>query len=380
MRELLEFLSSEPLCGYFLGVRRLLPLLIFVFSLQAHGFEWIELTDGTKVEGRILSVTADGVLMDVQTSPAIREERNFPRADVAKIQRAGKDDIAFAEVAGITVPATADDPGVYDVLLEQKVRPFMKNYAYSKHMPEARKLAATLEAERARVSAGELKVDGRWIGGGAVGPEKTEVTGQLQLSKMKAANDPAAAMMAFEVLEKNAGTSSSYPEGVRLARASLEKMRAVLVRARTDLDRRTREQEQGLQLASADRRMQMETGIAQEKASIATQVERARQTGGKWLPLLPDAKVLEELSKLTDTEDLRLAKVDADSMMAGVTAATGAREQIAAGRLPEAKASLDQAQKLWPQYVLLASLKDSLRKSEEDAAKKAKEPELTRKP
>jgi len=361
-------------------VRRLLPLLIFVFSLQAHGFEWIELTDGTKVEGRILSVTADGVLMDVQTSPAIREERNFPRADVAKIQRAGKDDIAFAEVAGITVPATADDPGVYDVLLEQKVRPFMKNYAYSKHMPEARKLAATLEAERARVSAGELKVDGRWIGGGAVGAEKTEVTGQLQLSKMKAANDPAAAMMAFEVLEKNAGTSSSYPEGVRLARASLEKMRAVLVRARTDLDRRTREQEQGLQLASADRRMQMETGIAQEKASIATQVERARQTGGKWLPLLPDAKVLEELSKLTDTEDLRLAKVDADSMMAGVTAATGAREQIAAGRLPEAKASLEQAQKLWPQYVLLASLKDSLRKSEEDAAKKAKEPELTRKP
>ena len=355
-------------------MRKLLSLLFLLAPFVVRGSEWIELTDGTKVEGRIISVTTDSVLMDVQTSPAIREEKNYPRAGVAKIQRASKDDIAFAEVAAISIPATADDPGIYDALLEQKVRPFMKNFSYSRHMPEARQMAATLEAERARVAAGEIKVDGQWVAGGAAGPDKTEIAGQVQLSKIKAASDPTAVIIAFEILEKNSGTSSSYPQAVKLARASLEKMRSALVRARADLDRRVREQEQGLQLASADRRLQMEAGISQEKAAIAAQVERARQIGEKWLPLLPDSKVLDDLTKLTDTEEMRLAKIDTDSMSAGVSAAAEAKQKMSAGQLSEAKSSLERAEKLWPQYVLLASLKDSLRKSEQEAAQQAKEP------
>lgn len=348
-------------------MRKLLPLLVVLVPLAVRGSEWIELKDGTRVEGKILSVTAQGVLMDVQTSATIREEKNYPRAEVAKIQRAGKDDLAFAEVAEISVPATADDPAVYDALLEQKVRPFLKNYTYSKHMPEARKLAATLEAERARLAAGEVKVDGQWISASAAGPDKAELEGRIQLSKMKSAADPAASLMAFDTLEKNSGLSSSYPEAVKVARSSVEKLRTAVVRARADLERRTREQEQGLQLASLDRKMQMEAGIAQEKASIAAQVARSRQTGAKWLPLLPDQQVLDELSRLADSEETRLAKLDDASMASAVAAVAEAKRQIDAGQLAEAKASLERAEKLWPPYALLAPAKESLKKAEADA-------------
>ena len=113
--------------------------------------------------------------------------------------------------------------------------------------------------------------------------------------------------------------------------------------------------------------------IAQEKAAVQAQLDRAKQSGAKWLPLLPDTKVLDETSKLADSEDLRLSKIDVDNMAAGVAAASEAKEQIASGQLTEAKASLERAGKLWPQYVLLASLNESLKKAEKEAAEKAKE-------
>lgn len=351
-------------------MQKLLFSLLFL-PLACFASEWIELQDGTRVDGRILSVTSQTVLMDVQTSAAIREEKSFPRAAVAKIRRASQDDIAFGEVAAITVPATADNPAVYDALLEQKVRPFMKNFAYSKHMPEARRLAATLEAERARVASGEVKVDGEWMAADASPAERTELGGRVQLSKMKKAADPAAAMMAFEVLEKDFSASSSYPESVQLARGKLGELRTSLLRARADLDRRTREQKQGLELASEDRRLQMERGIAQEKAAVEAQIDRARQSGAKWLPVLPDAKVLDDLSKLAEAEDARLSKINIEPMMAGIAAARQARKRLESGELEAAKTSLTEAQKLWPQYVLLASLAETLKKAESQPAQAA---------
>jgi hypothetical protein len=353
-------------------VRNLFFPLILLTPLIVQGAEWIELNDGTKVEGKIISAGSETVTIEVQTSPTIREEKSFPRAEVAKVQRASQDDVAFEEVTAIAVPATADNPIVYDAPLE-KVRSFMKSYGYSKHMSEARKLAASFEAERGRVAAGEVKVDGQWISGAAAGPDKNELGGRIQLSKMKFASDPALVLMAFDVLEKNHATSSSYPEAVKLARESIGKLRTDLLRARTNLERRTREQEQGLQLASADRRLQMERGIAEEKAAVQAQIDRAKQSGAKWFPLLPEANVLAEMSKLADSEDTRLAKVDVDNMSAAIASAAEAKKQIESGRFAEAKTSLETASRLWPQYVLLASLNESLKKAENEATEKSKE-------
>ncbi len=364
--------DDRPANRYFDVVQKLLLLSLLCLPLATYGTESIELQDGTKVEGRILSVTAESVLMDVQTSPTIREEKSFPRSEVAKIHRASQDDLAFEEVAAIVVPPTADSPAIYDALLDQKVRPFMKNFAYSKHMPEARKLAAVLEAERARVAAGEVKVDGDWIAADATPAERTELAGRVQLAKMKESSDPVTALVAFEVLEKSGNTSSSYPQAVQLALQKIAQLGPELLRTRANLERRTSEQAQGLQLASEDRRLQMESAISQEKAAVQAQVARAKQSGSKWIPVMPDAKVLDDLAKLADAEEARLSKIDTKTLTDGVDAARAAQAKLETGDFPGAAADLDEAQKLWPQYVLLASLKESLKKAQAEAAAQAK--------
>ncbi len=364
--------------GYFCPVRKLLFLGLLCLPLATVLAESIELKDGSQVEGKILSVTPETVLIEVQTTPTIREEKSYPRADVVKIQRASQDDIAYEEIAAIALPATADDPSVYDAPLE-KIRAFMKDYAYSKHMPQARQQAVDLEAERTRVATGGVKIDGSWIDGGtgAAGPDRVELESRVQLAKMKQAGDPVSALLVFETLEKSGNASSSYPESVKFALSSIEKLRANVARTRADLARRTGEQQQGLQLASEDRRLQMEAGIAQEKAAVQAQIDRARQSGTKWMPVLPDDKVLDDLDKLADSEEARLAKVDVQTLVSALDAAQEARGQIEAGKLEEAKASLARAEKLWSQHVLLASLKESLKKAEEEAARRAKEKEQT---
>ena len=355
---------DEPLpYRYVYTVKNLLFLSLLALPMALLRGESIELRDGTKIEGKILSVNTETVLIEVQTSPAIREEMSYPRSDVAKIQRASQDDVAYAEVAAFSVPSTADNPAVYEAPLE-RVRSFMKNYGYSKHMPEARKLAAALEADRARLVAGEIKLDGVWVPADASPAERTELGGRVQLAKMKESSEPVAAMTAFEVLEKDHNTSSAYPESVKVARDSLVKLRAGLVRARADLERRIRDQEQGLKLASEDRRLQIEQGIAQEKSAIQAQIERVKQSGSKWTPVLLDAKLLADLSTRVESEEARLSKIDTATLAAGAAAANEAQRQLAAGNLSAAKANLEQAQKLWSQHVLLASLQESLKKAE----------------
>ena len=356
--------------GYFSAMQKLLFFSLLMLPWSLLQAESIELRDGTKVDGKILSVTADVVLMEVQTSPTIREEKSYPRSEVTKIQRATQDDAAYAEVAALTVPSTANSPTVYDAPLG-RVRAFMTNYAYSKHMPEARKLAAVLESDRARLAAGEVKLDGVWVAADASPAERTELGGRVQLAKMKESSDPIAAMTAFEIIEKNHLTSSAFPESVKAARESLVKLRANLLRARADLDRRTLEQKQGLKLASVDRRLQMEQGMAQEKSAVQAQVERAKQSGSKWMPVLLDAKLLADMSKLVESEEARLSKIDVETLAAGATAVSEAQRQLSAGDLTAAKASLEQARKCWPQHVLLVSLQESLKKAETEAAPNA---------
>jgi hypothetical protein len=360
-------------------VQKLILIILLCLPWTSAGAESIELQDGTTVEGKILSVGPETVRIEVQTSPTIREEKTYPRSEVTKVRRAGPDDLAFEDIARLAAPGTADDPAVYDALIEP-VRLFMKNYAYSKHMPQARQLSATLESERARLASGEVKVDGEWIPKDASPAERTEIGGRVQLSKMKASPDAAAALAAFEVLEKNHPASSAYPEAVPVALASIEKLRAAIVRASADLDRRTREQEEGLKLASEDRRRQMEAGIAQEKAAVQAQIDRVRQNGGKWLPVLPDGPALEDLSRVSDSEKQRLEKVDTQKLSEAVAKARRAGEQLEAGDLEGAKTSLDEAKTLWPQYGGLAPLQESLKKAQEEAKKAAKRSESEAKP
>ena len=360
---------------YVTVVQKLLLLSLLFLPLSTVRADSIELQDGTTIEGKILSVGPEAVVMEVRPSPTIVEEKTFARTEVARISRTSADDLAFEMLTQTGLPSTADSPEVYEAYLESQVRPFMKEFAYSKHMPAVRRLAAQLEAEQARVRGGEVKIDGEWLPAGPGAEADPEVRGRLELAKMRQTTQPAAALACFEILEKDSRNTSAFPEAIRLARARLAEMQTLVTRMRADTERRERELSEGLQLASIDRRQVMQQGIDQERATLKTRVEAAKNSGGKWREPLPDLAYLGEMEKTIRNEEDRLGKIDLGPMEAAVAAARTAEQQLNAGDLGGASASLDEAQKLWSQYAPLASLKESLKKAQDEAARRAKEKE-----
>lgn len=342
--------------------------LLFAATLRA---DWIELKDGTRIEGTIASVTASAIVIEVQSTPTIREEKSFPRADIAKFQRATQDDLAFAEVTATPPPATADNPAAYEELSKNVAR-FIANYPYSKHLAAARKLAADLEAEKARIAAGDVKIDGAWIAAGDWKTDTGEQAGRLQLSKMKQAADPAAALAVFEVIERSGNTTSAYPEAVRLAREQVAALKTRVTRMRTELARRRQQQTEGLALASEDRRIQLQAGIDQEKAANLAKIESARKSGSKWPPLVAEESLFDELDRLADSERTRLAAIDVETLETALAAAREARKRLDAGDVPGARESFDQAKRLWAQYTGLTALETDLKKAETAAPPAAK--------
>lgn len=352
-------------------MQKLLLFSLLFLPLAGIQADSIELQDGSKVEGKILSITPESVVMEIRPTPTVVEEKTFARTDVARINRTSADDLAFERLEQTGIPATADSPDVYGKILESQVRPFMQQFAYSKHMPAVRKMAADLEAEQARVRAGEIKVNGEWISAGPDAVKDPEVRGRLHLAKMTQAANPAAAMIAFESLEKESRNTSAYPEAVRLARGKMAELQTLVTRMRSETERREKELAEGLKLASVDRRQVMQQGIDQERAAVKARIDTAKKTGGKWREPLPDLAYLGDLEKTIRGESDRLDKIDVETMEAAVTAAGRARGEIASGELAAAQSSLDEASRLWSQHVVLASLRESLKKAQSTATQSA---------
>lgn len=345
-------------------MRIILPItccLLFAAGLRA---DWIELKDGTRIEGDISSVTTSAILIEVQTTPSIREEKSYPRTDVAKFQRATQDDIAFAELTAVTLPTTADSPEAYETDLPKNIAQFMTNYPYSKHLAEARKLAADIESEKARVTGGEVKIEGEWFTADAVKADTGDLAGRIQLAKMKQAPDPASALVVFDMIERTRNASSSYPEAIRLAREQITALKTAVTRMRAELQSRRKQQEEGLTLASEDRRAQLKAGIEQEKTANLAKIETAKRSGSKWPPLVAEEVILVELDRLADSERTRLASIEVESLEAGLSATREAATLLDAGDLKGARESLDRAKKLWGQYNQLSTLEAALKKAE----------------
>ena len=339
---------------------RLFVFLLLVVPILSSRADWIETKDGKKTDGKILSVTSETILMEVQVTPSIIDQKSFPRSEIAKFQRSSQDDIAFAEVAGAGVPSTADKTTDYDRVLDGLVRPFMKNYPYSKHMSDARKLMAQLEAERGRVLAGEIKVDGEWIKSAALDND-SETIGRLYLARMKSAATPSAALSSFEQLEKNAGDSSAYAEAVKFARVKIGELRKGIASARASLDRRLKDQAEGLRLASEDQRLLMQRAIEKERADSQAQLAAAKQSGAKWIPVLPEISALEFLSKTADSEAARLEKIDTNKLDSAIALVQQAQADLDAGNPSGATEKLAQAKQLWPKYAPCAAASQRLK-------------------
>ncbi|HVJ47252.1 MAG TPA: hypothetical protein VM511_12740, partial [Luteolibacter sp.] len=137
-------------------------LLIPVSCLSLAVPAWADtfvLKDGSRLEGRILSETADFYQLEVLVGKSIKDEKKVAKADVAEIIAVDPSEKDFEKIKALSpVPdfSSADEYARRVTLVAK----FIADHPKGSKISDAQALLATLKSEAEVISGGGIKMDG----------------------------------------------------------------------------------------------------------------------------------------------------------------------------------------------------------------------------
>jgi hypothetical protein len=289
------------------------PTLLFLLAIASAAADSLELKDGTKLEGTILREEGDDYIVQVQVTKSIKDERRIPKADVVKQTAEKKDETAFVELAKLVpAPDLLGEPA-YAARIA-KVAAFLKAFPDSPKKSAALKIHDELETERAAITAGGVKFEGKMISAAERAPRAYGLDATIQANTVRAAveaNDMLSALRGWSKLETDFSGSSAYRELIPFMVTAMKSHLANVNTTLAGLDARVKAREAGLAGMSGNDRARSQQAIQDEQNAYLAHVAKEKADGIKWLSLDPYVKApLDETKRLLDNEIRRLTNLD----------------------------------------------------------------------
>lgn len=313
----------------------------------------VTLTSGEKLEGTIKSDTDAGVTMEVRVTAGITDERTIPRAEIAKVEKAAPDELAYAEIKGIrTDPQTSFPAETYEHYIFA-LKGFQTKYPASPHFADVQHTLDDLQREKERVAAGEVKFLGRWLSKEEAEKRGVQIQAAAQFAAMKeqaARNDVMGALLTFDALEKTRSNTRAYPDAVDLARQLLPRLQAMLAAGVKAFNFQQTEFQKELALQAEPQKSDLLNAYKREQAQFDAALATAAKNGSKWPPFLPrSAKSLTAVGQTAATEITRLSTIPTQKMRESIARVDQARAALDSRDLARAEPLLKEAATLWPQ-------------------------------
>jgi hypothetical protein len=213
-------------------------------------------------------------------------------------------------------------------------------------------MLAELEAEKKRVVAGEVKLNGKWMGKEEAQKERYQINALLAFQYMRdqsGKGDLVAAMNAFDVIETQYPGAKVYPDAVELARRILPSLKQDVERKRQalipELEQRRRQIDT---MPSGAPRNELVAQQQREEAAADLAITNAERQRLKWMPVtLRSERLLSlNLGRIPD-EIQRLNGLDVAKMRQSIKLAEEAREAFARKEYDVAETNLREATELW---------------------------------
>jgi len=338
-------------------------LLVFAMLMTGAIADTITLKSGENVEGKITKETDKEITVEVKISASITDERVLPKSDIASVERATPDVVAYRAIAGYHL-------GVDSLALEQYAAPiealraFVRQYPDSTRVVIVKTILRSYEDEQMRVGRGDVKLDDKWLTKDEVEKEKVQIGAHLAFSYMKsqsAAGDYVGAMTTFNAMEKNFPGAAVMPEAIDFARQVLPGLKAAAEKTLANAKAFRVDRAKRLANDSSVDRKQTKGAIKLEQVD-ADALVAAAEKAGNWPPLLPNnEKSVDALLKHADQEAARIAALPVDQMKRSVYFTSLAKQNLDTGDARTAMENLRQATALWQANELAQRLtKDTL--------------------
>ena len=262
------------------------PLLVQGLMLNALA-DRVDLVNGAYVDGKVMEETDRGVKIEYNATASIKDIKFIPRAEIKKVTKEGPDDEEYRELSKLfPLPdlLTNED---YGTLVEKKLKPFLGKYPASKRISDVQRLIGTADAERAKVAAGSMKINSKWISPQEYEKDKYNFDALVLLSQMKRLGEAGnfnGAMRLFDKFSGYYGVSAHYPAAVGEAKKILASFEKNLKQMLKEAPLLIPQREKALAgMTDTVKQKEITAAVLAEKNALETARTQEKAAGLRWL-------------------------------------------------------------------------------------------------
>ncbi len=334
-----NIMTTTKTCQIHIGIGILLAL--FALPLLPGYSDTVTLKDGTKLEGEITMQAKDFIKLVLARSGSIKETKLIKRSDIQKIEKVNPDALALAKMkARLPAPSLLTSSG-YQGLIKTGPESFLKAFPDSPLKGEAQKILEELNAEKAKVDRGAIKLNGKWITAERRQNFKSLIKSQVIVYTMKqkaARNEYTSALRSLQTIEEKYLGTPAYPEAIKIALAILPPYGNLLTRQLKDAEFLNKKREADIKLLPPTSRAQTEAAYRKEQDRFKALAEQEKKTGIKWRSV--NSRNKESIAPMITTiraELSRLSQIDTAKLKAQARELVKVDELINENKLTEAK-------------------------------------------
>jgi len=268
-------------------IRPATAFLLLISSLHA---DKITLKNGDELEGTVLEKREDDYRLLIQVTPSIREERIYPKSEIAEITPEEKDAQPFEEISKILPIPDRLTTSQYEKILSDKINPFLEKFPGSKHLKKVNEIKTLLEKDLVETKKGSLKIAAQWITEEEQEANAYDFDAEFALSEIQRkvdTNKIRSALVAYDQMVSAFPKTKSLTEATQEILAILPGYERQIKLLSANSAALKKQREEALMKLTTRDRSRLRDQINEESKLFMKGVEKAEKIGTKWIPADP---------------------------------------------------------------------------------------------
>ena len=329
-------------------------LAVAIFAAAPLLADTITLKSGEKLEGKILSETADSITLEYKLTAKIKDTKIIAKSNVQEIKKLTPSQTELAEKGLLNLLPSSDllTASEYESIIQDKLRAFIAKYPGTPEAAEVEKVIATLSEEKAKVASGQVKVEGKWLDASVAKRDVYNIDAYRQrvIMKQKAAVPTdlryVEALRAFETLREKFGASTQYVRSIPEALEILDSYAKQLTSMISVQPIIQKQRDDGLKSLPADELARTKASIQAEEQTYKNNLDLQLKTKVKWRDINKyDLKGLLEAQTIALAETKNLQALDIAALQKDNETYMAVIRYLADGNLTAAETTLDRITK-----------------------------------
>ena len=207
-------------------------LILLLLSVATLSADTIKLKDGSVLEGKVIKETQESIDFEYNITKSIKDIKTIKRSDIQVIDKEEADEVALEEIKLLLPTASLLNAEDYDKIIAGKPAAFMREFKDSKLKSSVQDVIDQLLAEKEKVEAQSVKINGKWITQEEAQKDPYNHNALILVTKMRASIENRQylqALIQFEELEKNFEFSMAYSQSIKPVLGTLPKYGACLL-------------------------------------------------------------------------------------------------------------------------------------------------------